>query len=248
MTAKEHYENHLGRFYTWLTGDVNAQSDWFASFCVENQILPQSSRQALDLGAGNGIQSLSLARLGFSVTAVDFNRQLLSELSSRAAGLPIEILNEDIRKVAEIAKPSPELITCCGDTLAHLDSFAEVREIIHNIHTALQPAGKLILSFRDYSVPLEDTARFIPVKSEANRVFTCFLEYTPDKVRVTDLLYEFDNGRWSQKLSSYNKTRLTAAWVIQALTEAGFRLLVNSLHNRMVFLVAQKQNERPSQP
>jgi 2-polyprenyl-3-methyl-5-hydroxy-6-metoxy-1,4-benzoquinol methylase len=46
-------------------------------------------RSAIDLGAGYGIQSIALANLGFRVRAVDFNRQLLEELSVNKKSLPI---------------------------------------------------------------------------------------------------------------------------------------------------------------
>jgi 2-polyprenyl-3-methyl-5-hydroxy-6-metoxy-1,4-benzoquinol methylase len=36
---------------------------------------------AIDLGCGHGLQSISLANLGFCVKAVDFNTQLLHHLA-----------------------------------------------------------------------------------------------------------------------------------------------------------------------
>jgi len=46
---------------------------------------PSSSTGAIDLGAGHGLQTVSLVNLGFNVTAVDFNDQLLQELEINSA-------------------------------------------------------------------------------------------------------------------------------------------------------------------
>src|SRR5260370_28337343 len=45
----------------------------------------QGGSVAVDLGCGSGFQSIALARLGFRVLAIDFNRRLLDELNGRAA-------------------------------------------------------------------------------------------------------------------------------------------------------------------
>ncbi len=80
MTVKERYDNHLGNFYTWHAGNFELNKEKFKSFCIENQLLPKSSKNAIDLGAGNGIQTIALAELVFLVKAIDFNDQLLAEL------------------------------------------------------------------------------------------------------------------------------------------------------------------------
>lgn len=240
MTVKEHYDNHLGNFYSWFTGDFDKNMEAFKTFCIDNGIVPNHSKYAIDLGAGNGIQSIALAQLGLSVKAIDFNTQLLAELESRRSNYPIEIVNEDIRLVSKYSSLQPDVIVCCGDTLPHLDSFEEVQKLIKDCFDTLNPKGKIVLTFRDYSTALEDTSRFIPVKSDAERILTCFLEYFPDKIRVTDLLHELDNGKWVQKVSSYTKTRITRDLVLTYLTDSGFDLVLDKMENRIITLIGEK--------
>ena len=80
MNAKEHYDNHLGHFYSWMIGDFNEKKNEFLDFCMAHKIKPTESKIAIDLGAGNGIQSVPLAELGFKVTAVDFIKLCLMNL------------------------------------------------------------------------------------------------------------------------------------------------------------------------
>src|SRR5690606_36022030 len=216
MTAKEHYDNHLGKYYSWMTGDFRARVDEFSKCIKDNAITPGTTKIALDLGAGHGIQSIPLAELGFDVIAIDFNQQLLDELKENASGLKITALNDDIRRVAHFAT-NPEVIVCCGDTLSHLESKQEIEKLVADISNVLDRHGKVIFSFRDYSTPLTGTDRFIPVKSDSDRILTCILDYGIDFVNVTDLLYERTNDGWEQKVSTYRKVRLVTSEIVDLL-------------------------------
>nr|NQU93164.1 methyltransferase domain-containing protein [Bacteroidota bacterium] len=240
MTVKEHYDNHLGNFYSWYTGDFDKNRDSFKAFCIDSDIKPNDSRCAIDLGAGNGIQTIALTDLGFKVKAIDFNKQLIDELKSKIGNLPIEVFIDDIKNVGIYSTPKPELIVCCGDTLTHLDSFAEVEKLIMDSFDILIPNGRLILTFRDYSTELTDTNRFIPVKSDSQRILTCFIEYFADKLRVTDLLHEFENDKWIQKASSYYKTRISRDLVLGYLIASGFKIKFDNVANRMITIIGQK--------
>lgn len=207
MTVKEHYNNHLGHFYSWMTGDFHTKSNEFKTFLLDNSIKPFSNKIAIDLGAGHGLQSIPLAEIGYKVLAVDFNEQLLGELKINAKKLNIKIINDDIKKVETFAN-TPELIICCGDTLSHLDNKTEIKAFISDITKSLSKNGKLIFSFRDYSNELTGTDRIILVKSDETKILTCILEYEKEFVNVTDLLHEKTNNVWKQKVSTYKKVRL----------------------------------------
>lgn len=238
-SVKEHYDQHLGNFYSWMTGEFEPKKNAFARFCEEQGLLPRSSGRAIDLGAAHGIQSLALAGLGYEVLAVDFNAQLLAELHQRAEGLHIRILNKDIRMLASFAD-GPELITCCGDTLPHLGSLAEIGQLLREAFTVLLPGGSIVLSFRDYGQALEGNDRFIPVYSDPQRIFTCVLDYLPGHVVVTDLVYEFTGQEWKMKSSSYSKVRITRAVTVEMLEGSGFQITANEIKQGMVWLVGKK--------
>jgi SAM-dependent methyltransferase len=240
MNAKEHYDNHLGDFYSWMSGDFSTKQAEFQQFLEGQKIAPHSTKIAIDLGAGHGIQSVSLAHLSFFVKAVDFNRQLLAELVNNGRGLPIEVFESDIRTVKKFAADRPELIVCWGDTLTHLESRAEVENLLSDSAEILAGQGKLILSFRDYSTPLIGDARFIPVKADEGRILTCCLDYEDEKVRVTDLLHERTADGWRQKVSSYYKVRLSAQMIEDMLHKSGLKIIFNETIQRMRTVIAEK--------
>lgn len=240
MTVKQHYDNHLGNFYTWMIGDFEQKKNEFLQFCRSNKLFPADTKTAIDLGAGHGIQSITLAELGFEVTAIDFNRQLLSELDTRKGDLPIQTLYGDLQNPAFLEDQNAELIVCCGDTITHLQSIEEITGLLKNIYQSLQPKGKIVLSFRDYSNELIDTSRFIPVKSDASRILTCFLECRADKIRVTDLVHEKIGEIWEQKASSYEKTRINRQQMREILIKTGFEMVLDEMEKGMVNMIGKK--------
>lgn len=245
MTPKEHYENHLAGFYAWMAGDFAANVNAFRTFCQSHDIKPVGKGYAVDLGAGNGIQTVALLQLGYAVKAIDFSEKLLGELKENAGKeASVETILDDIRNVRKYASPSPELILCCGDTLLHLESREEIAALLQDCHDIMAEKGKLILSFRDYSHALTDTQRFIPVKSDSSRILTCFLEYTETKVHVTDLLHELHDGQWVQKVSSYDKTRTSKDAIKQSLETAGFTRIEENINRGMITLIADKNGSK----
>lgn len=238
MTVKEHYDRHLANFYSWMLGDLDVHASAFESFCRSHRILPQKSGVAFDLGAGNGMQTLALEKLGFKVWAFDFNEKMLDELKSKA--ISAHTVLDDIRQIEAYAHLNPELAVCCGDTLSHLDSPDDVLDFLAKVYSVLPVQGVLVLSFRDYSVELNDTDRFIPIKSDDEKILTCFLEYFPDKVRVTDLLYEKEGGNWTKRVSSYEKIRLDKQLVTRFLSRSGFSIAASQFEKGVVTIVAKK--------
>src|SRR5437868_11311998 len=239
MTAKEHYDNHLESFYEWMAGDFETKEKEQHDFFQRNGIKPLQNKIAVDLGSGHGLQSVALAKLGFQVKAVDFNQLLLESLLIRGKEFGVKIFQRDLLS-EENFKEQAEVIVCMGDTITHLESVDQIRLLFERCFKFLLNTGKLVLSLRDYGTELIDTQRFIPVKSDDNRILTCFLEYFPNKVKVTDLLHERINGLWVQKVSSYFKVRVTNQMIAIFVTDTGFKINKNELINRMNYMVAEK--------
>lgn len=244
-SVEEHYANLLAAHYSWMSGMT------FLEKVAEQErvlsgVLPAANGVALDLGCGPGYQSVALARLGFGmVIACDTSPALLRELKDNAAAWPaVRPVQADMRALPGLVQTgTAAAIVCMGDTLTHLRSHLEVARLFADVKAALAPGGVFVLTYRDLTQELEGPARFIPVRSDDDRILTCFLEYeNADTVLVHDLLHlrnRTNGGDWKLHASCYRKLRLSKQWVREALLAAGFeRVEVGDTVGRMVLVRA----------
>jgi 2-polyprenyl-3-methyl-5-hydroxy-6-metoxy-1,4-benzoquinol methylase len=186
------------------------------------------------------MHAIALARKGAHVTAIDTSSELLRVLEQLAGNLPVRAIHDDLiafqRHVAEI----PSAIFCMGDTITHLPHRGAVERLIETVSAQLTAGGTFAISFRDYSMPLVDDQRFIPVRSDDDRILTCFLEYQPETVVVHDIVHLRTAQGWDTRVSHYRKLRLSPDDLIESIQSSGFRVRRESGLRGMVRLVAQR--------
>jgi SAM-dependent methyltransferase len=221
----EHYEHHLAPIYLWLSGGMNAalargQLE-VAAACPR----PAEGQMAVDLGAGFGMHAIPLAAIGYSVLAIDSSGTLLDAMRSHAGARSIRIVRDDLLSFRRHLQVPAALILCMGDTLTHLADKKSVEDLFAEVAEALADGGTFIVTFRDYTVPLIGSQRFIPVRGDSDRILTCFLEYHDGYVMVHDILNERDGPAWGQRVSAYRKLRLSPAWVANAIEATGLQVL-----------------------
>jgi SAM-dependent methyltransferase len=173
----DHYRSHLAPVYLWMAGGFDAaiaRGDAEIGAVLED---PSSVGRAVDLGAGFGMHSIPLARRGCEVLALDSSAYLLEQLKSHAGILPIMAVEDDLLAFPRYLDRPTDLILCMGDTLTHLPEPAAALELFRLAAASLRPGGVFAATFRDYTQALVGNGRFIPVRSDADRILTCFLEY-----------------------------------------------------------------------
>jgi len=225
-TVNDHYALHLAPIYVWMAGGAQAAlqagSDDVAALSA---LLPRTGR-VVDLGAGFGMHSIPLAQAGFRVTALDTSQLLLETLSQLRGDLPVLTVNDDLLNFRNYIDEAPAAVFCMGDTLTHLPSTTAVQTLCEQIAGALAEDGVFVASFRDYSAPLTADRRFIPVRSDADRILTCFLEYQPETVWVHDILHERRDDHWHTRVSHYPKLRLAPGQLTGWLKAEGFAVTI----------------------
>jgi len=238
---QEHYQNLLAPYYSWICGGFKSNLRKNRTFFSEHDIRPTRSGVAVDLGAGCGFQSIPLAESGFNVIAIDQSHALLTQLKKSAAELPIVTIQDDLLNFTAHCPAKVEIIVCMGDTLTHLKALGDVRQLIEAVYSALELNGLFILGFRDMTVELTGLDRFIPVRSDSKRIFTCFLEFEEKHVKVHDIIYEKTSGHWSMQKSFFRKLRIPQPWTIDCLQKSGFTIESHHIENDMVTILARRR-------
>jgi len=239
-----HYESLLAPNYTWMFGVSFDAKVAEQRNLLERLLAADAPRAglAVDLGSGPGYQSIALADLGFSpVLALDLSKTLLEELDQHRGGRPIQPVCADLRELASHVRPGhAQVVVCMGDTLTHLPGRDSVAQLFRDARATLVPGGLIVLTFRDLSVELLGLERVIPVRSDPDRIMTCFLEFGPDTVTVHDLVHIRESAGWKLEKSSYKKLRLSPADVASSLRESGFEVLRSEPAGRMHAIVARR--------
>lgn len=244
--AQTHYRNLLSRHYSWMVGLSFEEKAAEQRAILDPLVVDQPRGLAVDLGCGPGFQSAALASLGYEpVLAFDTSAELLAELEHHAHDLPIQAHCADMLTLPDSASAeSVALAVCMGDTLTHLADFDQVRRFFRIVTAALAPGGLFILTWRDLTQPLTGPDRFIQVRADEDRIFTCFLEYTtPATVVVHDLVYSRTPSGWHFDKSSYPKLRLSPSWVADELKAAGLELRPALQPPRFALALASKPRD-----
>lgn len=238
-SVAEHYERVLSPVYAWMAGGAEAAitAGGVELEALNLELAPRA--RVVDLGCGFGMHAIPLARAGARVLAMDTSAHLLAELARLAGDLDIETVQDDLLSFRAHLKEKAAAVFCMGDTLTHLPEHTNLDFLVQEVAEALAPAGWFVLSFRDYSQPLLDDQRFIPVRSDERRILTCFLEYEEDTVVVHDILHERGGDAWETSVSSYRKLRLSPDRVIGSLETSGFEARREAGVRGMVRVVAR---------
>jgi len=239
-SVHEHYEQLLGPVYTWMAGGIKPALENGEAELEAVGVTTSKGGTAVDLGAGFGMHAIPLARRGFQVLALDSCAVLLDELRAGAGELPIQLIQNDLQSFPRYLSTEPEFVLCMGDTLTHLEDEESVVELVETVAGAMLAGGRFVVTLRDYTVALEGEQRFIPVRGDANRILTCFLEYTGSRVAVHDILHQWDGSDWQLRVSRYNKLRIAPGWLVDTLRKHGFAATRETSRAGMVRIDARR--------
>ncbi|MET0736644.1 MAG: methyltransferase domain-containing protein [Acidimicrobiales bacterium] len=113
--------------------------------------LPDGAR-ILDAACGIGVDTLSLHRRGFRVTATDASRAMVRECQRRlvAEGALVPVLACRWADLPERFGPGFDAVLCLGNSLSHAPSPDARRSALAAFAAVLVPGGTLLLDVQDW--------------------------------------------------------------------------------------------------
>jgi SAM-dependent methyltransferase len=116
--------------------------------------LNTTPQRVLDLACGTGAASLVFAAAGAYVVGVDRSPRMLSlaQAHARAQGLPLTLIEADIRQLVALDDQQFDVITCFYNSLNYLLEDGDLEAVFRACKTLLAPQGRLCF---DINTPAE---------------------------------------------------------------------------------------------
>jgi hypothetical protein len=77
------------------------------------------------------------------------------------------------------------------------------------------------------------------VRSGSKKIFTCFLEYEKNHIKVHDIIHEKTGDQWVMKKSYFRKLCISPLWIKDCLLKAGFAIENLDIDNGMITIIAR---------
>lgn len=225
----EHQPETDGLFYDRIAGFYDTMTGFADRFRREESILralvtSYGIRTVLDVGAGTGLHSMLLARLGTEVTAVDVSSGMLDLLRDNAQRLGVRITAHmmSMESLAPAMTGSFDGVFCLGNTLTHLKSIDALRRTSTEFLRVLRPRGTVIVQILNFDRlnDMRDLPKF--VRTESGMKYERSYERIATGVRLT--VKTRREGEGQGQTVSVDLTPFTSRVLLTTLMRTGFRL------------------------
>lgn len=216
----------FARYYDVLTQNVNYKERAAYFHRLISKYAPQGGNLLLDLACGTGSLSEAFACLGYDVIGVDASPEMLNQAMEKKmqSGLPIQYLCQDMRRLDLFG--TVDCTVCALDSLNHLPSFSDVKQVFSRVSLFAQPGGLFLFDvntpYKHQQVLGEHTFVY-----ETEHVY-CVWQNTPQaklEVEITLDFFEEENGVWLRSSEQFTERAYPPELLRQALTEAGLLVL-----------------------
>lgn len=185
----------------------------------------QPATRILDLAAGTGTQAIQLAKKGYDVTAIDSSEQMISIMKEKVLEeqVSLQCIRLDMEKIQELTISAYDSIICIGNSIVHLNSVEEIRQMVTDIFKLLESDGTFIVQIVNYDRILEQNIKELPlIKRDEGITFQRTYEFSNDKIQFSGVLTVEQNGKQEQFLNTVELYPLQSFQLVSVLQDAGF--------------------------
>ncbi|MEL7563645.1 MAG: class I SAM-dependent methyltransferase, partial [Dehalobacterium sp.] len=244
----------LAQIYDKLMESVNYE-EWAQYMKTLSERYKKDVGSALDIACGTGNTSISLARLGWRVTGVDFSLPMLQQARRKAgeAKLDIIFLQQDIREL-ELTREY-DLVTCFQDGLNYLLAKDDLESAFRSINKTMSKDGLFIFDLNlveKYSFCAQGDISFVDTEEFSLVYETSYLtDQEVWEIKVTGFVKEDQRYAKFQEIHQEKQHHLKD--VEDVLHLSGFKIIdvfnafslqAPAVDSRRIFIVAQKVEGR----
>ena len=124
------------------------------------------SGNALDLGCGTGLDSISLAKLGCNVTACDQSAEMISKAKLNAIkhNVNINFIESPVQNISQIMDKKFDVIVSLGNTLANLTP-EQISALLKSLPDTMNEKCRIIFQIVNFSI-LPESGEYLLNKFE----------------------------------------------------------------------------------
>ncbi|HEV7132709.1 MAG TPA: class I SAM-dependent methyltransferase [Gaiellaceae bacterium] len=128
------YDAHAADYDSW-SAEMTEDVGWYV------ELARDAAEPIVELAVGSGRVAIPIAReTGKRVIGIDRSPAMLAVARERAAGLPVELREGDMRDL-DLDEPV-ELVICPFRSLLHLPTWPDRRRVFERVASVLRPGGR----------------------------------------------------------------------------------------------------------
>jgi len=210
-----------------LFDDVGKLTD-LEGEAIDRILKPFDVRTVLDCACGTGIQSIGLARKGYSVSASDISPKMVDITLQKGLRecLPIDAKVADFRYLSEWKNGKFDAIISMGNSLTLMPNREDISLALASmIRIVKKPGGIIVIGLHNYLGSKELRMSIIPRHTIADtgkfEVLFDFREFSEEQVTVTYFFINRVDREWRMRTYSKSYLLLSMEELHQALISAG---------------------------
>lgn len=178
----------------------------------------------LDIGCATGELAIELTNLGYIVTGIDIDQEMITTANrfAKEAKMNVKFIVGDMLELTNyFSKNDFDFIICWGNTIAHLRDSLELKKFINECFKVLRGDGKLSIQFINFNKIIKSQIFFLPEIDNQDIKFKRYYSFNQDGKLIfnTEITIKETEETFKQNTFHYpiNKKEL-----LGILIEAGF--------------------------
>ncbi|MFX1264547.1 MAG: class I SAM-dependent methyltransferase [Promethearchaeota archaeon] len=198
-------------------------------FLLEN-LKESGGNRVLDMACGTGRHSVELATRGMEVVGFDSSQAMMGFAKNLAQkrGARVDFHVADMMDFRSAVDGSFDEVLCLGNSLALLPSVKELKQVVTNVYSVLQPGGSLIVQVLNFQEILRTGFKFFPIRGGVTSknedvIFSRFYEHGKSShSTLVACSFVKQNRDWVTSISTQLVLHTDLGLMRGALVSAGF--------------------------
>ncbi len=210
---------------SWPTR-IGTEGMFFKKLVSDNKL-----KSSLDVACSTGFHVIMLRRLGLDAVGIDASPKMIEKArtNSVTCGVTVEYILGDFTNMAKRFSEGFDLITCLGDTVAHLKPGQDLKKLFQEVYKCLNPGGLFVLQARNYDYILKHQSRFTPPSGSRNgteeTLFFRLLDFHAKSLNLSIAKFRWHENRWESSVQTTEIYPYLKKELESALKSVGFAKL-----------------------